>query len=159
MPRDLWIPLAGTLAAIVAILVTRGGEPARSSLDGPSWHGDPGPIELRLRLEKDGSLHDLDGESRYVDVDQLLATLPENDTPRTAVALEAAAGVETQRLQSVAAALRARCDVRIESRDDQAKDLPGPEDNPEEAVPEEGAPEEGAGQGDDARAGGPAPAR
>jgi len=121
MMRDLWIPVAGTIAAVLAVAIARGTEPQPRPDGGPSWHGGAGPLELRLQLRDDGALVDLDDGTSFPSIDALLAVLPEDETERTVVALEAAAGVPIPRLHSVAAALGARCDVRIEQRDDETQ--------------------------------------
>ena len=135
MMRDLSIPVAGTIAAVIAVAIARGNVPLPRPDEGPSWHAGAGPLELRLQLRADGALVDLDDGTSYPDPDALLAGLPSDETERTVVALEAAPGVPLPRLTSVAAALRARCDVRIEQRDDETQ-TPQAEEDPESPAEE-----------------------
>lgn len=127
--RTLWIPVAGTIAALVAILLARGergpGMDAPSTFPAPEDpEGAPEPPDVppppkspeqkewRLILQPDGSFLTASGDESFASVADLLERLAPTESYRPKVLLtNAAAEVTPEALDAAAEALAARCDL------------------------------------------------
>lgn len=134
MTRYLWIPVLGTIAALIAILVfhqSRGETEAETAeappapLPGTVPDEEPEaepeaeplpeperePQEYTLLLRADGRL--LWGETIFASVAEALETLAPEDDPRPRVVVgNATDDVTEEQLDEVVKQLRDRCDVR-----------------------------------------------
>ncbi len=127
--RTLWIPVAGTIAALVAILLARGergpanlapppfsmtddADAAPEPPDLPPLPKGPETQEWRLILQPDGSFLTASGDESFADVEKLLERLAPTEAYRPRILLtNAAAEVTAEALDAAAEALAARCDL------------------------------------------------
>lgn len=140
MAKYLWIPLVGTAAAIIAILIFRQEReaPASGDLGGlppapteafpepdvpeellapprtdPEPAPPPKPREWSFFLNADGSLSGAGSDEKYGSVQAVLERLATDAAARPRILLGQGEGVSEQQLEEAAAAFRASCDVRI----------------------------------------------
>jgi len=140
MIRLLWIPLAGTVAAFIVVMLAHepreeepgpafpelpptlpdiapeapvpdtATEPAKTPKKPPPKPPPP-PAEHRLRLEKDGSLVDLDRPRTFADGAAVIAELVRDDV-RDRIFLSNGADVEEAALNEIIEKLAAKFEVR-----------------------------------------------
>ncbi len=127
--RTLWIPVAGTVAALVAILLAH-GERGPSEPPPPSFpdSGDfdlppdtpplpptpkaPEAREWQLILQPDGSFLTAAGDESFANAEEILKRLAPTESYRPKILLTNASGeVAAEALDAAAAALAARCDL------------------------------------------------
>ena len=117
MTKYLWIPVAGTVAALVAIFLAhspREGDeaalPVRTrSFEEPPPPSVPGP-EYTLQLRKDGLF--VDGEKAYASAEEVIEALAPEGGPRPTIILEnASEDVPEEALDAAIKKLSGRCDV------------------------------------------------
>jgi hypothetical protein len=112
--KYLWIPVVGTVAAIVAIVLTHGpreGEDVAGTLRGLVDRLPPAPPEHSLVLAADGTLS---GEGRtFASAAEVVAELAAETGPRPVITLRKASDeVSDEALAAAAAALEGSFDVR-----------------------------------------------
>lgn len=142
MIRLLWIPLAGTIAALIVVLWAhepREEEPPPlfpeppptlhdDGSDAPAPEDDeeaedtpgaetkeppaPPPSEHYLRLEKDGTLVDLDSSRTFADVAAVVAVLAKDERVRNRIFLSNGADVQEAELDRTLESLRGKFEVR-----------------------------------------------
>ena len=130
MSRMILIPIVGTIAALIAILVFHperdeepvaplrvppavrpdAPEPAPAPLPGPSA---PATTEWSFNVEADGALTETGSGQRYGSPAEVLEQIAPEGGPSPRVVLGPAEGVTEVQLETAAAALRERCVVRI----------------------------------------------
>jgi hypothetical protein len=133
MIRLLWIPMTGTVAALIVILLThhpRGEEPAPDFPEPPpalpsdapeepvpdssrpereqAREPEPAPAEHFLRLEKDGSLVDRDSGRTFADGAAVIAELAKGERVRDRIILSNGDGVEEAALDKLVESLSAK---------------------------------------------------
>lgn len=128
MSRMILIPIVGTIAALIAILVfhpEREQEPTAPLRVPPAVRPDapePAPLpvpsapqttEWSFHVEADGTLTETESGQRYGSPADVLEQIAPEGGPSPRVVLGPAEGVTEVQLETAAAALRERCVVRI----------------------------------------------
>ena len=128
MNKLILVPVLGTVAALVAILVfhperereTPGPvrkPPPIERFEEPEPEPEPRPLprtpEWFFDLEADGALTGKDSGERFASVAEALNTIAPEGAPRPKVVLGPGEGVTDEQLEQAVAALSERCDVRI----------------------------------------------
>lgn len=115
--KTLWIPVAGTVAAALAVVVARATEEARRGPPRPPlFEREPSPPPApspghTLVVERNGALFHRESAETFRTVEELLARLAPAGAPRPRVRVEAGPGAVPERVEEIAEALRERCDV------------------------------------------------
>ncbi|MHC4548889.1 MAG: hypothetical protein ACYTEZ_08930 [Planctomycetota bacterium] len=137
MIRLLWIPVAGTVAALIVILLAhepRGEEPGPAPVEAPPPvteppdeteppepdEAEPPPppppppeaVEYQLRLEKDGRLVDIESGRTYADLADVLGQLVADERVRNRIFLSNGAEVTEEALDRAVETLRDSFEVR-----------------------------------------------
>jgi hypothetical protein len=138
MIRLLWIPLAGTIAAFIVVLLAHEPreeepgpafpelppelpdvvpevpvpDPATKPEEKPPPKPLPPPAEHHLRLEKDGSLVDLRRSHTFADGAAVIAELVKDERVRDRIFLTNGADVEEAALDEILEKLAAKFEVR-----------------------------------------------
>ncbi|MHC4222945.1 MAG: hypothetical protein ACYSX0_07930 [Planctomycetota bacterium] len=109
------IPIGGTVAALIAILVCRAPrEEDRNEPIGIVPPPPPAAETFMLELKEDGSLFDMDTRSIYATADEFLGSVRAGGEARPQVTLfTLSAKVPKEKLDEAADRLRNRCDVRV----------------------------------------------
>ena len=128
MNKLILVPVIGTVAALVAILVfhpeRERKRPAPQPIPpieapAPTPRPTPGPRppaetpEWFFNVEADGALTGADSGERFASIAEVLKEIAPDGAPRPKVVLGPADGVTDEQLEQAAAALSERCDVRI----------------------------------------------
>ena len=137
MNRTVWIPVAGTIAAVLAVLLTRATLPARldaspAAPEEPPWvdeETDPAPDlpnpfrdvdEQRIVsvfLEEDGTFLRDEPRTSFATAEELLEALAPEGAPRpTVVLITRSDKVPKEAVEAAREKLGARCDVRVYER-------------------------------------------
>lgn len=143
MTKYLWIPVVGTIAALVAVLIfsRERGTPQADAVEGLSlpsnapapldWpevdatppapipDPEPKPTEWSFVVHSDGSLRGATSEERYESIAEVSNLLKAEAAARPKVILGQGEGVSEQKLEEAAAVLRTHCDIRIIRRGNQ----------------------------------------
>jgi len=115
--KTLWIPVAGTLAAALAVVVARATEEARRGPPPPPlFDREPVPPSApaprhTLLVERNGALFHKESAETFRSVEELLGRIAPPGARRPRVRVEAGPGVDAERVAEIAEALRERCDV------------------------------------------------
>jgi len=109
------IPIGGTVAALIAILVCRA--PREEDRNEPIEIVPPPPPAVEtfmLELKEDGSLFDMDTRSIYATADEFLGSVRERGEVRPQVTIfTLSAKVPKEKLEEAADRLRSKCNVRV----------------------------------------------
>lgn len=116
MTKYLWIPVAGTVAALIAIALAHGpreGEGAAPALPRLEELLPPEAPEHALALAADGSF--TEGEHTFASAEEVIAELATEEGPRPTIILRKASDeVTDEALEAAEEALAGRFDVRRE---------------------------------------------